>query len=95
MATYRDLSGNGLGVVVEPKISSILPAGADVVVPAKTTVMRSKGAGNIVFRPAGGSADITLTVVDGEKTQIDPGSIIRNTGTTVTALHAMQERTGS
>jgi hypothetical protein len=92
MTGFRDLSGNGIGVEVLPPMVSVMPAGADTTVPGKMTSMRAKGAGNIILRPPGGLSDITLAVVDGEYVPVNPGTIIRSTGTTVTALVAMQGR---
>lgn len=89
MPNINDLSGNGKGVFIEPKINTIDLSTTDAVVPNKTTYLRANGAGNITVRPAGGSADITIAAKDGEYLPIDPGSIIRRAGTTVTSLVAI------
>ena len=86
---YRDLSNNGAGVVVEPKMNTIDFSTGDKTIPGKTSYLRANGAGNIVLRPAGGSADITIPAKDGEYIPIDPGSVVRQTGTTVTSLIAV------
>ena len=89
MGTFRDLSGNGAGVVIDPKMSSMNLAVTDAVVPAKTNYLRANGTGNITLRPAGGDADIIIPAKDGEYIPVDPGSIVRKTGTTVVNVLAM------
>lgn len=86
MTTYRDLSGNGKGIEVEPHINTINFAAGDVIIPGKTRYLRSNGAGNITLRPAGGGADIIIAAKDGEYIPVVPGTVVRQTGTSVTGL---------
>lgn len=86
MTTYADLSGNGKGVVVEPKINNIDLSTTDATIAGKTKFLRVNGAGNVIIRPAGGGADITIAAKDGEYIPITSGAVIRRTGTTVTSL---------
>lgn len=92
MGLFRDLAGNGNGVNLVEGNTNLLPSGSDVTVPHGITRARGKGAGDVVFRPAGATADMTMTLTDGEYIDIAPGSIIRSTGTTVTALHGSRGR---
>ena len=89
MGLYRDLSGNGAGVTLESHMNTIDLSAADATVPGKSTYLRAGGAGDIVVRPAGGDADITLAAAAGEYIPIDPGSKIRKTGTTATNIVAV------
>lgn len=86
MTLYRDRSGNGVGVEVEQNINTIDFATGDKTIPGKTRYLRANGAGNIVIRPAGASADITIAAKDGEYIPVTPGSIVRQAGTGVTGL---------
>lgn len=86
MALVRDLSGNGVGVTVEPKYNDIAFSTGDKVVSGKSRYLRVNGAGNITMRVPGASSDIVIAAKDGEYLPIEPGTIIRQTGTAVTSL---------
>lgn len=88
MTRFRDLSGNGTGVEVEPKFTSVPFAAGDQTISGKMRYLRANGAGNVTIRPAGASADIVVPAKDGEYIPIDPGTIVRNAGTTVVSLLA-------
>lgn len=88
MGLVRDLSGNGAGVTIDPKFTTVLFSTGDKAIPSKMNYLRANGAGNIVIRTPGGDADITIPAKDGEYIPIDPGTIVRQTGTTVTSLFA-------
>jgi hypothetical protein len=86
MTTVRDLSGNGKGVVVEPHSNVVDISATDYTVLGKTRRVRVTGAGNLIYRPAGGDADITVAALAGESFPIRPGAVIRRTGTTATGM---------
>ena len=86
MGLFRDLSGNGSGVVVEPQNALVNVASADATIAGKMSRLRATGAGNITMRPAGATADIVIPILAGETIPISPGTIIRTTGTTATGL---------
>jgi uncharacterized protein (AIM24 family) len=89
MSTYRDLSGNGAGVVVESKINAIDLSTTDATVSGKTQYLRANGAGNVIIRSPGSSVDVTIPAKDGEYIPVEPGTIVRRTGTTTTSLLGM------
>lgn len=89
MGTIRDLSGNGSGVFVEQKINTIPFSTGDATVSGKTRYLRANGAGNITIRSPGASADVVIPAKDGEYLPVEPGTIVRQTGTTVTSLLGM------
>lgn len=86
MSTFRDLSGNGKGVVVEPPINAVDLSTTDYTVLGKSRRLRATGAGNIILRSPGGDSDVTIAVAANESLNVRPGTIIRRTGTTATGL---------
>jgi hypothetical protein len=86
MSTFRDLSGNGKGAVIEPTINAVDLSATDYTVLGKSRRLRVQGAGNVIIRPPGGDADITLAAGALESIHLRPGTIIRRTGTTATGL---------
>jgi hypothetical protein len=88
MTTIKDRSGNGQGVVVDQPLNTIAFSGGDVTVPNNANYLRAAGAGNVIVRVPGSTADITIPAKDGEYIPTQPGTIVRQTGTTVTSLLA-------
>lgn len=88
---FIDRSGNGYGANVDPETSVVDVSAGDVRLPSGCTHIRATGAGNLVFRPAGASADMTIAMVAGELIPIDGSSLIRQTGTTATGLTAHRQ----
>lgn len=86
MPGFRDLSNNGRGVFVEPHMAPIDLSVTDAIIPGKMRRLRVTGAGNVIMRPAGSDADMTIAANAGELLTITPGTIIRKTGTTATGL---------
>lgn len=80
MSIYRDLSGNGNGVQIDPSIISISTA-ADFTMPNNVSRVRAGGAGNLILRAPGSTADITVPVAAGETIPVPAGAIIRSTST--------------
>ena len=66
----------------------VTPSGSDVVVGTNVRYLRCGSAANIVLRYPGSAADITIAAALGEYIPASAGVIIRNTGTTVTPIHA-------
>lgn len=90
MALFRDLSGNGTGVTIDPSMTTVDFSTGDKPIAARMNYLRAAGAGNIIMRHPGSEADITVPVKDGEYIPVQSGTIIRQTGTSVTSLLAVQ-----
>lgn len=90
MVKVRDLSGNGQGVDIDARLQQIDFSTGDKTVGNKIHYLRANGAGNIVMRPIGASSDVTFPAKDGEYIPVDPGTVVRQTGTTVTSLFATE-----
>lgn len=89
MGLVRDLSGNGSGVTIEQSMNTVDFSTGDKTVAGKMNYLRANGAGNIIMRHPGSSADITVPAKDGEYVPVQPGTVVRQTGTTVTSLLAV------
>ena len=50
--------------------------------------LRVNGAGDVIVRAPGSSADVIIPAKDGEYIPVAPGVIVRKTGTTATSLVA-------
>ena len=86
MPTIKDLSGNGIGVFVEPPMNAVDVSTGDYTVLGKSRRLRVTGAGNVIMRSPGSISDITIAANAGESIPIVPGTIIRQTGTTATGM---------
>ncbi len=86
MALIRDLAGNSVGITIPSQMNTMDLSTTDATVPIRTNFLRVGGAGNIILRPVGGGADITIAVTAGEYLPIDAGTVIRRTGTTATGI---------
>lgn len=67
----------------------VTPSGSDVTIATNVRYLRVGGAGNLVLRYPGSAADITVAATAGEYVPAGPGTIIRNSGTTATTIHAL------
>jgi len=85
-----DKSGNGIGVELRSTMNKVDFSAGDVKVPYGARYLRAAGAGNITLRPVGSDVDVVLPVTDGEYVPISGGSLIKQSGTTVTGLIATE-----
>lgn len=88
MGLIRDRSGNGVGVEVEDPLTTVDFSTGDKTVAGKARYLRANGAGNVIVRTPGASVDKTIPAKDGEYIPVQAGTIVRQTGTTVTGLQA-------